>query len=205
MQPSTYTDIISPASEKELEPMLRRSLELGFTPLIGVQPSKLTTFSKLLETILSNSNVGLGVLLSGKKEQKLISKYKQTMPVVVQTHDNVRELSEKHSGLFIYGMESHTRRDHMHFRFSGLNHILVDLAKKKHHTFVFSLSNYLAGSSQTKSILLGRVKQNITLCEKKKVPYLCATFGKNQYDIKDWKSLLSLLKKEGPLISAKNL
>src|SRR3989344_3838600 len=60
------------------------------------------------------------------------------------------------------------RKDFMHQRNSGLNHVLCALAKEHNVAIGFSFSSILRAQHREK--LLGRIMQNILLCRKYKIP-----------------------------------
>src|SRR3989344_1390288 len=60
------------------------------------------------------------------------------------------------------------RKDFMHQRNSGLNHVLCALAKEHNVAIGFSFSNILRAQHREK--LLGRIMQNILLCRRYKIP-----------------------------------
>jgi len=126
-----------------------------------------------------------GIILKGKYTQKDIQKAMQlTKHVVVEYNDDIRLTLEKNKGLFIYGCENVPHRDFMHFRNSGLNHILAKIAYDNNHTFLFNFKDYLDLSKSKKAVVLGRLKQNIKLYKKYKVRFQFASFGLDEYTYK---------------------
>ena len=87
--------------------------------------------------------------------------------------------------------------DFMHSRNSGLNHVLVKLAKKNNIGIGFSLDRLNKLDKLNKVNLLGKIMQNIKLCNKYKVKYYIVNF--NNY--KNSKDLLSF----GLSLGAKNI
>ncbi len=79
-------------------------------------------------------------------------------------------------------------RDSLHFRASGVNHILCKLAHDNEIAFGFSLD------SMNNAVMIGRVKQIITLCRKYKVRVLFFSFAKNMYELRGMQDMLSLLR-----------
>ncbi len=84
------------------------------------------------------------------------------------------------------------RKDFMHQRNSGLNHILCALAKKHNVAIGFSFSAIL--HSEKRYALLGRIMQNIRLCRKYKVPMVIGSFAKNEWDQRNEKDLQAFFK-----------
>jgi RNase P/RNase MRP subunit p30 len=61
------------------------------------------------------------------------------------------------------------RRDFSKQRNSGLNTVLVNIAKKKNIVIGINLSELNSGNKKEKSEILARIIQNINLCKKKRV------------------------------------
>ena len=76
--------------------------------------------------------------------------------------------------------------DFMHFRNSGLNQVLVKLAKKNNVGIGFSINNL----QKNKIDLLGKIMQNIMLCNKYKVKvYIVEFINNEEHNIDDLKAL----------------
>ena len=109
--------------------------------------------------------------------------------VVVQGGDdtlNRLALSCKHVDILL---DPHlgNRKDFMHQRNSGLNHVLCALAKENTVAIGFSFSAILRSPQREK--LLGRMMQNILLCRKYKIPMVIGSFAKNHWEIRNEKDL----------------
>jgi RNase P/RNase MRP subunit p30 len=90
----------------------------------------------------------------------------------------------------IYSLEDNVRRDFIHQRASGLNHVLCKLVKENNITIGFSLNTIL--NSDDKSVILGRMIQNIKICRKFKVKTAIASFAQNPLEMRSIHDLLSL-------------
>jgi len=84
------------------------------------------------------------------------------------------------------------RKDFMHQRNSGLNHILCALAKEHNVAIGFSFSSIL--HAERRGPLLGRMIQNIKLCRKYKLPMVIGSFAKNSWDQRNKKDLQAFFK-----------
>ena len=76
----------------------------------------------------------------------------------------------------------YVKSDSLHFRNSGLNQVLCRIAKDNGVIVGFSFSNILKSKGRNK--ILERVKQNIKLCRKYKIPMLIASFAENKYELR---------------------
>lgn len=84
------------------------------------------------------------------------------------------------------------RKDFMHQRNSGLNHILCALAKEHNVAIGFSFSAILESKQRAKDF--GRIMQNIRLCRKYKIPMVIGSFAKNVWQVRNEKDLQAFFK-----------
>ena len=80
-----------------------------------------------------------------------------------------------------------SRKDFMHQRNSGLNHVLCALAKENNVAIGFSFSSILHSTQRAKD--MGRMMQNILLCRKYKIPMVIGSFAKDAWDVRNEKDL----------------
>jgi RNase P/RNase MRP subunit p30 len=136
-----------------------------------------------------------GILANSKNINNIKSKgrYKTTF-VAVKSFGNDREIMERSNADIIFSFEENPRSDSFHQKISGLNQTLCTLANEKDVAIGFSLSAIL--NSQNKGKLLGRISQNIKLCNKYKVKMIAGSFTSNPYEMRsphDIKSLFRVL------------
>lgn len=81
--------------------------------------------------------------------------------------------------------ERKRKKDFMHARNSGLNHVLCDLASKNDVSIGINLSEIRALKGKERAERLGRAMQNIGLCRKSETPIILASFGKKPSSIYD--------------------
>lgn len=85
------------------------------------------------------------------------------------------------------------RRDKMHQRDSGLNQVLVKLAKKNNVAIGISFKNILSSRAED----LGRIIQNIELCRKYKVKIVILEYeDRNPEDVNSLFKVLGMTAKE---------
>ncbi len=77
------------------------------------------------------------------------------------------------------------KEDFMHYKNSGLNQVLVKLAKKNDIGIGFSLDRISSLNKLQRAILFGKIMQNVVLCNKYKVKYFIVNFNsfKNEQDL----------------------
>ncbi len=81
------------------------------------------------------------------------------------------------------------RKDFQKQRNSGLNHVLAKIAKKKGVTIGINFDEILSSSGKRKSEILGRLRQNIKLCNKNRLKMIFVFKEKTKREGYDLKSL----------------
>ncbi|HME87260.1 MAG TPA: RNase P subunit p30 family protein [Candidatus Nanoarchaeia archaeon] len=97
----------------------------------------------------------------------------------------------------LYDLELEKRKDHTHFRNSGMNQVIAKLMKEKNVSYGVSVSQLLHANPEQKANILGRMLQNIKICKKYKVSIVLASFGKSPFDMRDPKDLVAVAKTLG--------
>jgi RNase P/RNase MRP subunit p30 len=108
--------------------------------------------------------------------------------VLSENYSKNRELIEKKKVKVLVNTHVNEEKDHLHFRSSGLNQVICELAQKNEIAFGFTFN------SLNNPVLIGRFKQNIKLCRKYKVQIYFFTFADNKYGLRNPEDLMSLLK-----------
>ena len=136
-------------------------------------------------------NLKIGFLVNQKNINHAIQ---QSKLLVVKSSDKDRLFIEGKKIKLIYGFEELNKKDYMHQRASGLNHILCELASKNNVAIGFSYSYLINKNSQYSSLLIGRMMQNINLCRKYWVKTIIGSFSENPYDLRAPHDILALSK-----------
>ncbi len=176
---------IPKGNEKELA---KRATALGineFVFLYSLNEYKKKKIDGFESGILIDANVKINDVLKAKQMSKF---------VVVKADDKLRSVIEKCSGIYVYGCEEQDGKDFIHFRNSGLNHILLNIANKKKVKFLFNFSDFLVLNERKKGIVLGRLKQNLMMFKKSDIEHLFVSFAKESCLIKkDYSALKRLV------------
>lgn len=148
-----------------------------------------------ISSLKENKNISIetGFVVNQKNLNKAV---KFSKLLAVKSSDNDRFFIESKKIKLIYGLEESNKKDYMHQRASGLNHILCEIAKKNNVAIVFSYSSLFNENKSMSSILIGRMMQNIQLCKKYKCNVVIASFAENPFHLRahhDIKSLFYLL------------
>lgn len=169
-------DILIPSgNEAEL---LKQAADLGYTSALLVYDDNKKFFTRkaTLDYICTTT----------KSTQK---------GVIEATPENVRKLVEHIKPAAIHSLEVHAPKDYIHQR-GGLNHVLAKLMKKNNITYVLNFRQVLTSKNSSRSAILGRMIQNVKVCQKYAVPLRIASFAKTPMEIRspeDLKSLFTIL------------
>ena len=88
-------------------------------------------------------------------------------------------------------METPGGKDPLHWRKSGLNHLLLTLARQHDTAVGFCLSNILEQKGVKRSQLLGRMMQNVRWCRTYKVRMVLCTFAQDIFGLRSASDLES--------------
>ncbi len=120
-------------------------------------------------------------------------KYK-TRPdfIIAQSSESDRSLIEQKKANIIFGFEESSKKDKMHQRFSGLNQVLAQLMHDKGIAYGINFSTILKSGPAARSVLLGRIKQNIVLMRKYRLKTVLASLASSPYEMRSPHDLASL-------------
>ncbi len=147
-----------------------------------------------------NVNIEIGLMVNQKNINKAVQ---QSRFLVARSSDKDRIFIEGKKIRLVYGFEEISRKDYLHQRASGLNHIICELAKKNNVAVGFSYSLLSNKDENSKSIMIGRIIQNINLCRKYNVKTVIGSFSENPFDLRsvhDIMSLFAILGMDGGMI-----
>jgi len=140
-----------------------------------------------------------GLLIKASKPGELNSVRKLARKaafVIADSTDEktVRFLIEQKWIKFFTNIETSTGRDHTHYRRSNFNQVLAALARETGKTYLVDFSRLLKIDGKKRSLLIGRIMQNIRICQKFKVPVSIATFAQTAWELRNPNDLQALLR-----------
>lgn len=166
---------------------------LGYKELCFLYPTdNFFNLSEPKKQYLEKIKISKGVIADGKETNKIKNKLKadKAFVAVRSSNNRDREVIEGLKPDLIFSFENTARKDFIHQRASGINHILCKLAKEKEVMIGFSLSDIL--NAEDNKLILGRIIQNIQLCKKFKVKTLVASFAKSPFEMRSMHDITSL-------------
>lgn len=195
-------DIVIPHNNEEQ--LIAMAERLGYTTLCFLySPDDYINSLKKAKYPGEKINICLGILADSKTIGRIKGKLKgEKAFIAVKSSGNDRQIIEGAMADMVFSFGENLRRDFIHHRASGLNHILCKLAKEKKVAVGFSLSPVL--SDKDRHVILGRMMQNINLCKKFKLKTIIASFAQEPYEMRsahDIKSLFEILGGKNTLLS----
>ena len=182
--------VIPKNNEKEFISIAEK---LGYKELVFLYNSE-----EYLEKNISSKKIKINktILTDPRFIIKTSSKFKNKNTLIaIKSSSQDRDVMESGKADIIFSVEESSRKDFIHQRGSGINHIMCKLMSKNNIALGFSLNSIL--NSKNKHIILGRITQNIKLCRKYKVKMIIGSFTSNPFEMRSYHDLASLFLKLG--------
>jgi RNase P/RNase MRP subunit p30 len=179
-------DIVIP--NKNENEFIKVAEKLGYDELIFLY--KLKDFKK--KEFKSNIKIKQGILAYDKE----IKKAQHKSNIVMVKTSNPRGVVESNKNIILKSLETDKSKDFMHQRRSNFNQVIATLATKNKIKIAFSFNDLLNATEPKRSIILGRLKENIKLVRKYKTEAIIASFATEPYEMRsrsDLKSFFSNL------------
>lgn len=166
-------DIVFPNGNEQ--DFIRIAQQLGITKLVFAYPDKKQFYNKPSKIPITNALHTTPNKLQRGKTQYTICQ-------------GSREAIERGATL-VYGFEEQSRKEHTHYRRSGLNQVLCKIATQKNVSIAFPFAAILNKRNEHQAQHLGRIAQNIAFCQKYNTPMKIASFATTPYEMRPPKDL----------------
>jgi len=128
------------------------------------------------------------VIKTEKKEEvirKVSSFHSKNIPVIILgSADEINRMAvEDKRASMLLNPEETRKKDFMHWKNSGLNHVLCRLAAQNNVKIGISFSSLADLKGRDRASRLGRIMQNIVLCRKYKTKMLIASFAESEAEL----------------------
>ena len=145
---------------------------------------KLVSIDDYKDIIHNNPDENIGILFEPKTTDFGILK-KFDCIIIGRSKDEkiIRKLVEHKKIYGIVDIESDKGPDHTHYRRSNMNQVIAKLIKENNKTYFINFSSILHAKNKAK--LLGRIQQNVILCNKYKCKIKVHNFSKNKIDYRE--------------------
>ncbi|MBI2657834.1 hypothetical protein HYX08_04030 [Candidatus Woesearchaeota archaeon] len=144
-----------------------------------------------LDSIKSSVEAEIGIIAN---EKNINTASKHSKFIVARSSGNDRFFIESRKIKIIYGFEFVPRKDYLHQRASGLNHVLCELAAKNNVAIGFSYSSLVSQNPPAASLTIGRMMQNIRLCHKYGAKTAIGAFSEKPYGLRAHHDIGSMFK-----------
>ncbi|GBE19505.1 MAG TPA: hypothetical protein ENG87_03300 [Candidatus Pacearchaeota archaeon] len=132
------------------------------------------------------------VLIKEKSFDKIRKKIKENKGKTIIFSGGNDELNRKvleKENINILLLNLSEKKDRLKQKDSGFNHVLAKIAKKNNIIIGINLDEIINSKGKNKSEILGRIKQNIRLCNKNKLKMKFISQNGNERNIYDLKAL----------------
>src|SRR3989344_140343 len=149
----------------------------------------------MIDFVLCKDLVGLGKKFGFEKvyfvdliEAKDVNEFKRKaakidgLVAVKADKALLRNIFENKRVDIVTGLENIEDKDDLHYKKSGLDHVLCNLANKHGISVGFSFDELL--NAKDKGKIIGRMMQNAMLCKKYKVNIVVGSFARDKYDLR---------------------
>lgn len=178
-------DIVFPKNNEN--EFLRIAKALGKKEIVFVYAPKEYKEWKEKETI----TIKTAVVASAKEGYHLKQKY--PLVVVKANFETERWTIEHVKPWIMYGFEDSEKKDFMHHRNSGIDHVLANQMREHGVSYGFSVGSLIHAPFEQKAILLGRMRQNLSILKKAKVPVYFITLTSDPKDMRNEKDVCELV------------
>ncbi|MFP4112486.1 MAG: RNase P subunit p30 family protein [Candidatus Woesearchaeota archaeon] len=188
------TDIVIPKENEQK--FITIAEKLGYKELIFLyryeKNMKFEDIKKNLEMLSKKTELEISpAIIVASKDYQKARKITKKIFIDSKEHDDdkIRNLIEKQNPFMIYNLE-YQKKDFIHHRNSGLNHVTARFMKENNIVLGFSFSLILHTNSR--DFIFGRISQNIRFMRKFKFKALIASFAKDPYEMRSPDDLKSL-------------
>jgi len=153
--------------------------------------SKFGRFAKKILEIKEKSPIDIyvGAIVS-KPIKKNARKALEMADIILAKNEN-REASECWEVDILCGPESVAKKDFMNQRNSGIDHIMARFMADRCIAIEINFSEVLYSNGKQRSIILGRISQNIRIARKYNTPLIITSGSNGIYDIRKSLDLIS--------------
>lgn len=128
----------------------------------------------------------------------IVEKRENGLPFAAFSSENDREMIESRNAPdMIIGPEWQEKTDKMHYRVSGLNHLLCRLAAEKKIAIAPRLARFWVAGPVPRAVAMGRLSQNVLLCRKYKCKTVIASFAEMPWQMRSAQDMASFLVEAG--------
>ena len=148
-------------------------------------------FKKDIDGKFREINIKFGLIINQKNPNQ---GQQQSKLLVAKSSGNDIPIIESKKVKLIYGFEESQTKDYLHQRASGLNDAICKLAGHNNVAIGLSYDSLINNNARNNHLLIGRMIQNIRLCQKYKVKMIIGSFSENPYSLRSPSEITSMFK-----------
>ena len=154
----------------------------------GERGATLACHTNSLTGQIFDFGIGIGFIVNQKNINKALN---QSKLLVAKSSDKDRFFIESRKIKLIYGFEEIQKRDYLRQRASGLNHTICELCRENNIAVGMPYSFLFNKNPTISSLIMGRMMQNIKLCQKYKVKTVIGSFSEKPFDMRSQHDIIS--------------
>jgi RNase P/RNase MRP subunit p30 len=178
-------DIVFPRNNENLFIELAEALHLKGLCFAYQKPTDISRFKDKTKIGISSA-----VLCSPEDVRKYKGKA-LTLVRAPQDQTKIRNLIESVRPDILFDLEFSRKKDFMHHRASGMNHVLADIARQKKVSIAFNFSGVLDAKPKERAVYIGRTMQNIRFARKFGFMNIIASFADSPWKMRPRNELIS--------------
>lgn len=179
-------DIVFPKNNEEA--FIKTALALGTKELIFLYP-----FSTYQQKEWNEKGLTIKTGILALPKQVRDARKKAAIVVVKAAGETDLHTLEHFPPAIMYGFEFSERKDFMHHRNSGMNHMHAAMMAEKNVMYGFPVAALVNAEEKFKGEIVGRLRQNIALTQKYKVKVVLASFATDPMDMRNGKDVWCLV------------
>lgn len=179
-------DIVFPKNNEEA--FIKTAKALGTKELIF-----LYSFTDYKQNSFQEKDISIKTGILALPKQVRDAQKKAAIVVVKAAGETDLHTLEHFPPTIMYGFEFSERKDFMHHRNSGMNHMHAAMMAEKNVIYGFPVAALVNAEEKLKGEIVGRVRQNIALAKKYKVKVVLASFAADPLDMRNGKDVWCLV------------
>lgn len=166
--------------------------QLGFSRILFVK--EVSKLKQIIKEDKKNYDVFLIKTTKPELLRRMIDKISNypSFIFVLGTNDEINRTALEHKKVkALISPEYARQKDFLHYRNSGLNQVLCKIARDNNKTIMINFNDILLSKNEKRAIIIGRIMQNIKICNKYKTKIRIATFASLQEEMRSFSDLRS--------------
>ncbi len=186
-----FADVCFP--DKNEKDFIEAARALGTRHLLLAYAKKPDNINEIME---QGKSAGVNVYFASLANEKSGKPWRALLKVCV-CPQNAENAIKKFRPDVIAGLEEAAKRDYIHHRGSGLNQVVAATAKKHNAIMCLDFSSILRARGEKQGRIIGRMLQNIRLCEKSGTKVGFASFARKPMELRPAHDMLSFFRAMG--------